>query len=211
MALLLAIAPAASAREWTDTTGGFSVEAELVEVKDDKVRLKKPSGQVVAVPIAKLSKGDREYIASLVKTKGKPDDEKQKEAVYQGKTVSQWVEALKDKDDRTRRGAAIALGQIGPAAKDAVPALIEVLKDKDDRVRNYAASALGKIGPAAVPALMEALKDKDINVRNAAVRALGQIGPAAKAAVPSLKAMSENDTSAYARGAAARALKQIEK
>ena len=93
MALLLVIAPAASAREWTDTTGGFSVEAELVEVKDGKVRLKKPSGQIVAVPIAKLSKGDREYIASLVKTKGKPGDENQREATYKGKTVSQWIEA----------------------------------------------------------------------------------------------------------------------
>ena len=154
MPSLLVIAPVTSAREWTDTTGGFSVEAELVEVKDDKVSLKKPSGQVVAVPIAKLSKGDREYIASLVKTKGKPDDEKRREAVYQGKTVSQWVEALKDKEEDVRLGAAMALGKMGPAV---VPTLIQALKDKEEDVRIGAAFALSKIGPAAkdaVPALL---------------------------------------------------------
>jgi hypothetical protein len=53
-----------------------------------------------------------------------PKDEKQKEAVYQGKTVSQWVETLKDKNARTRSAAAGALGRIGPAAKAAVPALM---------------------------------------------------------------------------------------
>ena len=173
VALLLVIAPAASAREWTDTTGGFSVEAELVEVKDDKVRLKKSNGQIVAVPIAKLSKGDREYIASLVKTKGKPDDEKQKEAVYQGKTISQWVEVLKHEGNSARR-AAIALGKIGP---DAVPALIEALKDKDKEVHRLAVYALGQIGPAAkdaVPAL-KALSETEPSVRRSVAKALKQI------------------------------------
>jgi HEAT repeat protein len=109
---------------------------------------------------------------------GQPTAEKQKEAVYQGKTVSQWVEALKDK--RLRFGAANALVRIGPAA---VPALIEALKDKDRNVRRAAALALGKIGPAtkdAVPALIEALKDKESYVRSAAAWALGKIGPEAR-------------------------------
>jgi hypothetical protein len=90
---------------------------------------------------------------------GQPKAEKQNEAVYQGKTVSQWIEALKDKDKGTRIAAAFALGKIGPAAKDAVPALIEALKDKDRDVRSTAAQALSGIGPAAkaaVPALTEA-------------------------------------------------------
>ena len=40
--LLIGTSPA-SARKWTDGTGQFSVEAELVEVKDGNVRLKRQS------------------------------------------------------------------------------------------------------------------------------------------------------------------------
>ena len=48
-----------------------------------------------------------------------------------------------------RRAAADALGKIGPAAAEAVPALIAALADADRDVRRAAADALGKIGPAA--------------------------------------------------------------
>jgi HEAT repeat protein len=70
------------------------------------------------------------------------------------------------------------LGQIGPAAKEAVPALIAVLKDEDSELRASAATALGGIGPAAkeaVPALSVALKDKDKRVREIAASALRKI------------------------------------
>jgi HEAT repeat protein len=61
-----------------------------------------------------------------------------------------------------RVGAARALGEVGPAAKEAVPALIAALKGMDDGVRESAASALGRIGPAAreaIPALEAAARD----------------------------------------------------
>ncbi len=65
--LLLASASVceAQARRWTDNSGKFSVEAELVEVKGDMVVLKKPDGSVVPVPIARLSEADRRYLKSL--------------------------------------------------------------------------------------------------------------------------------------------------
>ena len=135
-----------------------------------------------------------------------PTDEKQKEATYNGKTVSQWMEALKDNSIRNRRGAVFALGQIGPAAKDAVPALIEALKDKDGKARVYAASALAKIDPAskdAVPALIGALKDKDGVVRSAAASALCGIRPLSKDLVPALIGALKNDKSSGVRRAAA--------
>ena len=44
-----------------------------------------------------------------------------------------------------RRLAISALGAIGPAAKDAVPALTEALKDEDRRVRQAAQFALRRI------------------------------------------------------------------
>ena len=48
-----------------------------------------------------------------------------------------------------RRGAAAALGMIGPAAAEAVLALITALGDAVWNVRGSAARTLMKIGPAA--------------------------------------------------------------
>lgn len=57
-------APAASnLRTWGDASGKFKIEAELVSVEDGKVNLKKKSGEVVSVPLAKLSKVDQEFVA----------------------------------------------------------------------------------------------------------------------------------------------------
>jgi len=52
-------------REWTDVTGKFRIQAEFMEVKDGKVRLKKHSGEIVAIAIEKLSDADREYVSQL--------------------------------------------------------------------------------------------------------------------------------------------------
>ena len=50
------------ARTWTDTTGTFKVEAELLGVEDGLVRLKKEDGTVVSVPLARLSVADRTFL-----------------------------------------------------------------------------------------------------------------------------------------------------
>jgi hypothetical protein len=52
----------ACAREWTDSTGAFRVEAELVDHKDGVVRLRKTDGSIISVPLAKLSKADQNYL-----------------------------------------------------------------------------------------------------------------------------------------------------
>lgn len=49
-------------RKWRAATGGFSVEASVVEVQSDKVQLKKKDGTVIAVEIKKLSQEDIEFI-----------------------------------------------------------------------------------------------------------------------------------------------------
>ena len=54
------------------------------------------------------------------------------------------------------QNAALALGQIGPDARDAVPALNEALGDSQWAVRRQAALALGRMGAearAAIPGL----------------------------------------------------------
>ena len=46
-----------------------------------------------------------------------------------------------------RQWAAEALGALGPAAKDALPALTEAQNDADSRVRGAASAAIRKIQP----------------------------------------------------------------
>jgi hypothetical protein len=84
-----------------------------------------------------------------------------------------------------RRANAVALvGQLGPAAKPAVPYLADLLDD--DVVDADAALDLGALGPAAreaVPALIQAVQEQ----RPFAATALGEIGSAARAAEPALE------------------------
>ena len=63
-ALLLTSASVCDAqvRKWTDATGKYSVEAELVDFKDGQVRLRKPDGQVITVPLEKLRAADQEHV-----------------------------------------------------------------------------------------------------------------------------------------------------
>ena len=73
--LLLAPAQPSWARKWTDNTGKFSVEAELVEVKDDQVVLKRADGSKTSVPINRLSETDRRYLNSLAKSDSQPSND----------------------------------------------------------------------------------------------------------------------------------------
>jgi uncharacterized protein (TIGR03067 family) len=59
----------AAPREWKDATGSFSVRAELVELKDGVVHLKRADGEVITVPVNRLSEGDRNYLSNRPKTK----------------------------------------------------------------------------------------------------------------------------------------------
>ena len=66
VALIVNLAAGAGpARTWTDSTGTFSVEAELATVQQGKVQLRKTDGSTVTVPVAQLSEPDRRYLASL--------------------------------------------------------------------------------------------------------------------------------------------------
>jgi HEAT repeat protein len=58
------------------------------------------------------------------------------------------IDVLKNGDKWVRFHTAETLGLMGPAAKDAVPALVDLLKDKDQDVRDAAKEALKKIQAA---------------------------------------------------------------
>jgi HEAT repeat protein len=97
------------------------------------------------------------------------------------KPIGFWIESLRDRCFVMRCTAARALGGMGTAAEEAVPALLTLLADAEAGVRTEAIEALAAIGtPArdAVPALVGALNDPNSFVRRAAVQALKQIEPA---------------------------------
>ena len=70
---LTALSPlnAGEMRTWTDVTGTFSVEAELVETKWDRVVLRSENGKTVEVMFEKLSEADHEYLLALEDAKEK--------------------------------------------------------------------------------------------------------------------------------------------
>jgi HEAT repeat protein len=86
-----------------------------------------------------------------------------------GLAVAELIDALDDEDEVVRTEAIWALGQLGPAAVSAIPALTAILQghgmDGDDiLIRGMAVSALGDIGAEAreaVPDLVECLDVAD--------------------------------------------------
>ncbi|WP_231756680.1 transglutaminase domain-containing protein [Lignipirellula cremea] len=65
LALAIASLTVASARTWTDATGKFRMEAELVSANDSQVVLKTTDGRELTVPLAQLSRNDRVYLARI--------------------------------------------------------------------------------------------------------------------------------------------------
>jgi HEAT repeat protein/DNA-directed RNA polymerase subunit RPC12/RpoP len=125
--------------------------------------------------------------------------------------VVAMMRALRSDDAKTRSEAAQALGNVGPAAKIAVPDLLKACKDSDEFVRRFALDSLKRIGPPApgdVGQLAGALDDTNVDVRLYAVEALSKMGADAQAGAPVLvKAL--RDTDARVRQNAALALGKI--
>ena len=83
---------------------------------------------------------------------------------YQGRTVRQWADQLRDSREEEREAAAEALGRFGARA---VPVLTPMLRDSDVEVRVATIHALHVIGPAAKEALPDLLwlAEKDSSER----------------------------------------------
>lgn len=87
------------------------------------------------------------------------------------------TDALRSEDPAARGFAADMLAEIGPPARDAMPALLETLEDADPHVRTRSARALGKIGGGgAVAPLTKVVKTDDLPaVRDAAAEAIKEL------------------------------------
>ena len=143
-----------------------------------------------------------------------------REPVYDGKSVTLWLEDLSHNDSKVRKEAQSVLVKAGP---EIVPHLVSALKRKDSafsRVyislreqmpmfivermpspmdkaiyRYNAANILSEFGPSAksaAPQLQRLLTDEDEDVRFAAAAALGSIGPDAREAIPGLLALTRS-------------------
>lgn len=62
--ILVALATNVAAREWTDATGKFRIEAELVQVDAGIAQLRRGDGRIIQVPVARLSEQDQRFLAS---------------------------------------------------------------------------------------------------------------------------------------------------
>ncbi|MCI0394486.1 MAG: HEAT repeat domain-containing protein [Chloroflexi bacterium] len=98
--------------------------------------------------------------------------------------------------DLVRETAAERLKLMGPAAKEALPALFQsAIEDEAYGVRLGATTALAAIGPEAVPLLIALLTHTDVQDRWPAAFALGKLGSLASEAVPALtQALNDPDS-----------------
>lgn len=81
LVLLITTTLPAAVRKWTSHDGKFTTDAEFVEFVDEKVTLKKRSGETISVPVELLSEVDRRYLRTLKKKPTPPPKDKEKEVV----------------------------------------------------------------------------------------------------------------------------------
>lgn len=130
--------------------------------------------------------------------------------------IEQWIKQLASADRLARHKAADRLGDVGPAANRAIPALIVALKEEARRPKADSEMAatteegyggclirvLAGFGKTAVPPLIEVLK-KEADLRQPVLDVLGRIGPDAEdavAVVVSLGKEADDETRASAIG-----------
>jgi HEAT repeat protein len=136
---------------------------------------------------------------------------KKEEVTYQGKPLSEWMKMLNDKKPHTKLEAIIAIKEIGPAAREAIPELIETIRktrNQDKRFLFASVNALLALGKEIVPHMISLLKDDDWEMRRGSAWILGKLGPEDRDAVPALTE-ALNDTNVNVRMKASEALKKL--
>ncbi len=148
--------------------------AELLKDPDESVR------RTAVRAIRAIHPGPKVMIPICIKLLEDPDPAIRARilnAIAEGgvESVPGLIEALKD--EKAAFWALIILRDIGPAAKDAVPAIAEKLKDKRPEIRREAVLTLGAMGEAALPAVPQiAALLSDEHARTAATFVLGELG-----------------------------------
>ncbi|MBI1830316.1 MAG: HEAT repeat domain-containing protein [Planctomycetes bacterium] len=119
------------------------------------------------------------------------------------------VETLQDRVFDVKVSVVMALGDLGPVAKDTARDLLNLAKDPDIALMEpFVGAALANFGDGAIPPLSDALASKIPERRRLAASALGTMGPNAASAAPALAKALEHEDPAF-RTLAARALGKI--
>jgi HEAT repeat protein len=134
-----------------------------------------------------------------------------------GEVIQALTEVVRTGHTDRRGAAAYALGEFGPKAVEAVPALIDFIQDKVATKfgDGSAVTALAKIASdtpladEAVSCLSEALQAESEFTRQKAIDALVRFGPKAAVCIPRIRALA-NDRFFIIRSAATRALTVLE-
>ena len=111
-------------------------------------------------------------------------------------SIGPLVQCLANGNGDVRYWAVVALEQLGPIARPAVPALVAIVEDagEEEALRRFAIQTLGKIGPGAVDGLVRVLGCEASGLRQQAAYALGGIGPEGEtAAEPLVRALGDPD------------------
>ncbi len=104
--------------------------------------------------------------------------------------VEALASALTDGSAAVRQRAAEGLGEIGPRAVAALPALARASRDPEAEVSASACWALGHLAsPPGAPALLARVLGEDDPRQLPAAEALAQLGPAARGTIPALVAV----------------------
>jgi HEAT repeat protein len=123
------------------------------------------------------------------------------------------VRALQDDDALVRQIALESLGELGPDAVAAFPAIDDLLRrDPSSQVRVAAGRVLAQLDPPgklAVPLLAAVLRDPDCGLRIALIRELDGFGPKGAAAAQALIEVIEHDEDHSVRREAVRCLSRV--
>ena len=185
----------------SDMFSDFNFGPEALEAVPEYVKLmQRKEERVVYFSICSLARVGPDTIPDLVKALSHPNAEVRRIAQLQlavlyrpadrTAAIPALIAMVKDPEEGLRVDAARALGDYGPAAKSAIPALIEATRQKSPMyLASSACQALGEIDPQATESLtvlIERLK-ADGDARESAAAALWHAGPKAKDAAAPLR------------------------
>lgn len=99
MVMILGAASAASAREWHDSSGEFSLDADFVAQHDGKVVLKKRDGRETSLSLDSLSVEDRQFVQILEKQKTETRAARDESRKDRTDSEFKWISLKLDTDE----------------------------------------------------------------------------------------------------------------